>query len=379
MSLEKTPDPSGLAELIRRRDQLEASLQRVLAAIAAADTGPSAAAVPSSGIVAESPAMRRLVDLARRVARVDATVLITGESGAGKERISRLVHDGSARAAGPFVAVNCGAIAETLLESELFGHARGAFTGASNDRMGLFETANRGTILLDEVGEVSPAMQVKLLRVLQEREVRRVGESHLRKIDVRVLAATNRDLAHGVAGGAFRQDLYYRLKVIELNVPALRDRTEDILPLAHALLQGSALRMRRGALTIPPDVQAMLCAYDWPGNVRELENAMERAMALGEGGRVAPDDLPDEVKGFGGPQRAEAPASDGSAPLAAATSAGGVRSLDAVEKEAILAALEVNDGNQTQTAAQLGIGSATLYRKLKSYRAIGIAKASDGR
>ena len=172
------------------------------------------------GIVAKSPAMRQVVDLARRVAKVDSTVLITGESGSGKERIARLVHDESTRAAGPFIAVNCGAITETLLESELFGHARGAFTGATQDRPGLFEAANGGTLLLDEVGEVSPGMQVKLLRALQEREIRRVGENKSRRVDVRVVAATNRDLAHGVAGGAFRQDLYYRLKVVELHVPA---------------------------------------------------------------------------------------------------------------------------------------------------------------
>jgi two-component system response regulator HydG len=195
------------------------------------------------GIVARSPKMQQLVDLSRRVAGVDSTVLITGESGTGKERIARLVHDESVRAAGPFMAVNCGAITETLLESELFGHARGAFTGATQDRPGLFEEANSGTLLLDEVGEVSSGMQVKLLRVLQEREIRRVGENRSRRIDVRVVAATNRDLAHGVAAGTFRQDLYYRLKVVELHVPPLRERRDDILPLARVLLADSALRM----------------------------------------------------------------------------------------------------------------------------------------
>src|SRR3954464_14164040 len=200
------------------------------------------------GIVAKSLNMQRVVDLARRVAEVDATVLITGESGSGKERIARLVHDESARSAGPFIAVNCAAIAETLLEAELFGHARGAFTGATQDRPGLFEAANGGTLLLDEIGEVSPGMQVKLLRVLQERELRRVGENKIRKVDVRVLAATNRDLADGVAGGNFRKDLYYRLNVVELQVPALRDRRDDILPLARVLLADTALRMKRKLL-----------------------------------------------------------------------------------------------------------------------------------
>ena len=217
-----------------------------------------------TGFISRSPTMRSLVDLARRVARVDATVLITGESGSGKERIARLVHDESTRAAGPFVAVNCGAITETLLESELFGHARGAFTGANQDRPGLFEAANGGTLLLDEVGEVSPGMQVKLLRVLQEREVRRVGENKTRPIDVRLVAATNRDLAHGVAGGGFRQDLYYRLKVVELTVPPLRDRGADILPLALVLLENAAARMKRSISGFSPDAGDKLLHYAWP-------------------------------------------------------------------------------------------------------------------
>ena len=192
-----------------------------------------------AGLVGSSPAMLRTLDLARRVAQVDSTVLITGESGAGKERIARFIHDESARTAGPFLAINCAAVPETLLESELFGHARGAFTGASQDRAGLFEAANGGTLLLDEIGDVPPAMQVKLLRVLQEREVRRVGENRARTINVRVLAATNRDLLADVHGARFRQDLYYRLRVVEVVVPPLRERREDILPLARQLLAGS--------------------------------------------------------------------------------------------------------------------------------------------
>jgi two-component system response regulator HydG len=282
----------------------------------------------------------------------DSTVLITGESGAGKERIARLVHDESTRAAGPFIAVNCGAITETLLESELFGHARGAFTGATQDRPGLFEAANGGTLLLDEVGEVSPAMQVKLLRALQEREVRRVGENKNRSVDVRVVAATNRDLAQGVTGGAFRQDLYYRLKVVELNVPALRDRRDDVLPLARVLLTAAALRMKRKIEGLAPAAADQLLRYDWPGNVRELENAMERAAALARGTRVELEDLPEEVRqAFAKPL----------------PSSGAVRPLKDIEQEYIVAALKLNDGNQTRTAEQLCIGSATLYRKLKRY------------
>ena len=308
------------------------------------------------GTIAQSPAMRKLVDLARRVAKVDSTVLLTGESGAGKERIARLVHEESTRAAGPFIAVNCGAITETLLESELFGHARGAFTGATSDRPGLFEAANSGTLLLDEVGEVSPGMQVKLLRALQEREIRRVGENKSRRIDVRVVAATNRELAHGVAGGTFRQDLYYRLKVVELHVPPLRERRDDVLPLARVLLGESALRMRRKISSLAPAAADQLLRYEWPGNVRELENAMERAVALARGSRVELEDLPEEIR------RAFAK------PVA---SKGTVRPLDEVEKDYILAALKLNDGNQTHTAEQLQIGSATLYRKLRRYRLIG--------
>ncbi|MCC6751521.1 MAG: sigma-54-dependent Fis family transcriptional regulator [Deltaproteobacteria bacterium] len=353
-------------EPVRLTECLEVSLQRVTESLKLAERKLRArhrALVRVAreveeplGLVARSRAMRTVVDLARRVAKVDSTVLITGESGSGKERIARLVHEESTRAAGPFIAVNCGAITETLLESELFGHTRGAFTGATQDRPGLFEAANGGTLLLDEVGEVSPGMQVKLLRTLQEREVRRVGENRSRPVDVRVVAATNRDLAHGVAGGGFRQDLYYRLKVVELHVPALRERRDDILPLARVLLAEAALRMKRKIVGLAPGAADQLLRHEWPGNVRELENAMERAVALARGSRVELEDLPEEV-------RQAAPR-----PLA---TAGTVRPLDQVEKEYILAALELNGGNQTRTAEQLRIGSATLYRRLKSYGVTG--------
>ena len=303
-------------------------------------------------IVARSEGMLQLVDLARRVAKVDATVIITGESGSGKERIARLVHEESPRANGQFIAVSCGAIAETLLESELFGHARGAFTGANHDRPGLFEAANGGTLLLDEVGEVSPAMQVKLLRALQEREIRRVGENKSRPVDVRVVAATNRDLVKAVKDGSFRKDLYYRLKVVELHVPALRDRKADILPLARLLLVEAAARMKRKNVDLAPRAADQLQRYEWPGNVRELENAMERAVALARGPRVELEDLPEEVR-----QACPRPIAK----------AGGVRPLEEIEKDYILASLDLNGGNQTRTAEQLQIGSATLYRKLKSY------------
>jgi DNA-binding NtrC family response regulator len=315
------------------------------------------------GIVAKSDKMRHIVDLAGRVARVDATVLITGESGVGKERVARLVHEESERSAGPFIAVNCSAIAESLLESELFGHKRGAFTGATADRPGLFEAANRGTLLLDEIGDVTPGMQVKLLRVLQEKEIRRVGENRSRAVDVRVLAATNRVLAHDVENGIFRQDLYYRLKVVELHVPPLRERRDDILPLARLLLADAVLRMARKISGLTARTADQLLRYDWPGNVRELENAMERAAALARGNRVDLDDLPEEIR-----RACPMPVVSGAV----------AKPLADVEKEYILAVLKLNDGNQTSTAKQLRIGSATLYRKLKSWGLTGRGKPDPG-
>jgi two-component system response regulator HydG len=354
------------------KDCLDVSLQRVTETLKAAEKKLRdhhralvrvARDVESPlGIVAHSPAMRQVVDLARRVAKVDPTVLITGESGSGKERIARLVHDESTRAAGPFIAVNCGAITETLLETELFGHTRGAFTGATQDRPGLFEAANRGTLLLDEVGEVSPGMQVKLLRALQEREIRRVGENRSRQVDVRIVAATNRNLAHAVTHGTFRQDLYYRLKVVELHVPPLRERIDDILPLARVLLADAALRMKRKITGLLPRAADQLIRHTWPGNVRELENAMERAAALARGSRVELEDLPEEVRQA----------------LPRPVASGAVRPLEEIEKEYIVAALAINGGNQTRTAEQLQIGTATLYRKLKGYGMIAGPRAKSG-
>lgn len=306
------------------------------------------------GIVAKSVRMREVMDLARRVAKVDSTVLITGESGSGKERIGRLVHEESTRAAGPFIAVNCGAITETLLESELFGHARGAFTGATQDRPGLFEAANGGTLLLDEVGEVSSGMQVKLLRVLQEREVRRVGENRSRPVDVRVVAATNRDLAHGVAGGAFRQDLYYRLKVVELHVPPLRERRDDILPLARVLLADAALRMKRKIAGLAPAAADQLLRYEWPGNVRELENTVERAVVLSPGAVI----VPDVVRLLGVP----------SAPPSGLPSMTLRQNLDWAERETVRRALEQANGVKKDAAELMGISQRALSYYLAKHR-----------
>jgi transcriptional regulator with PAS, ATPase and Fis domain len=331
-----------LTDTLKKREQQLRSLR----------ARPTDLTTPAAGLVSASPAMLRALDLARRVARVDSTVLITGESGAGKERLARFIHDESARTAGPFLAINCAAVPETLLESELFGHARGSFTGASQDRAGLFEAANGGTLLLDEIGDVPPAMQVKLLRVLQEREVRRVGENRTRPINVRVLAATNRDLLADVHGARFRQDLYYRLRVVEIVVPPLRQRREDILPLARQFVAGAAKRFRKRAPALAPDAANLLLRYGWPGNVRELENALERALALAQSDRIEVDDLPPEL---------------GAAPPAPESVDDG-RTLAEMERDSIAAALRASGGNRARAAEKLGIGVATLYRKLKHER-----------
>jgi len=339
---------TALEEVTRALKLTERQLRertRLLARVARVDEDPS-------DLVARSPEMRRVVELARTIAKVDSTVLITGESGTGKERIARFVHDHSGCADGPFIAVNCGAISESLLESELFGHARGAFTGATADRAGLFEEANGGTLLLDEVGELSLGMQVKLLRVLQEREVRRVGENRNRPIDVRIVTATNKDLLVEVAAKRFREDLYYRLKVVELGVPPLRKRSEDLLPLARLLLAEFALHMRRPVSGLSGPAADRLLGYPWPGNVRELANVMERAVAVATRSRIDVEDLPPEVR-----LTVTVPPVVG----------GQIRRLDEIEKDYILATLEARNGNRTQTARLLGIGVATLHRKLNSY------------
>ncbi|WP_437813990.1 sigma 54-interacting transcriptional regulator [Sorangium sp. So ce1078] len=352
-----------------QEDRLNASLRRAAEALGRAERRLKARAetllrtaaangADPGGIVASSPAMQRVLELARRVAQVDATVLVTGESGTGKERVARLVHDASPRARAPLLAINCAAIPEPLLESELFGHARGAFTGATRDRAGIFEAAAGGTLFLDEVGELPAGVQVKLLRALQAREVRRVGENRSRAVDVRVVAATNRELAAEVSAGRFRKDLYYRLKVVELRLPPLRERREDILPLARALLAQAATRMRRPAPRLSPGAADRLVRYAWPGNVRELENAMERAVALAEGRRIKAEDLPEEVRAASLLPDAEP---------RARTPGERARTLGDVEKGHILSALARNGGNQTRTAAELGIGVSTLYRKLKEY------------
>lgn len=312
----------------------------------------AAAEEPEPGLVVHSDGMRRVVDLARRVAHVDSTVLLTGESGVGKEVVAQLIHRRSARSARPFVAVNCAAVPEHLLESELFGHVRGSFTGALQDRVGLFEAANGGTLLLDEIGEMPLVTQAKLLRVLQEKEVRRVGENRTRKTDVRIVAATNRDLPSEVAAKRFREDLYYRLRVIELRIPSLRERPTDILPLARTFLAQVAAHTNSKVTGFSPAAADQLLRWGWPGNVRELQNVVERAVVLAGGPRVEVHDLPDEVRqampGRGAP-------------------GGPLVTLADVERQHILAVLDAAGGNRSRASAMLGIGPATLFRKIRAY------------
>jgi len=344
--------PTMLKELSEKLNCAEKRLKKrqiQLAFLDGMDTRPL--------ITARSQAMLKIVDIAWRVSKVDSSVLVTGESGVGKELMARFIHDQSSRACGPFLAVNCGALTENLLESELFGHAKGSFTGADKDRPGLFEAAAGGTLFLDEIGEVSPAMQVKLLRALQEREVRRVGENKSRPVNVRVVAATNRNLQNEIANGHFRQDLYYRLKVIELHVPPLRERHEDILPLARFFLQTISNNMGRNLVGFTTAAADQLLRYSWPGNVRELQNAVEYAVAMCQESHVDVVDLPGELR-----EMALEP-----------STLGRIRPLDEVERDYILGVMRAVGDNKAQAAAELNIGLATLYRKLKEYEAQGTA------
>ena len=298
--------------------------------------------------VCESRPMRELFRRAARFAENDAPVVITGESGTGKEVVARVLHANGPRADHPFVAVNVAALPAELLESELFGHARGAFTGAHKDKPGLFEEADGGTLLLDEIGEMPLLLQAKLLRVLADGEVRRVGDTRSSAVDVRILCATHRDLAQLVRDGSFREDLYYRLTVPTLRVPPLRARRDDILPLAESFLGSERTKAKRFA----EDAQQALLAYEWPGNVRELQSAVKHGAALARGLEVQRDDLPEELAS---PRRLEV-----SAPVR-------LRTLAEVEREHVLGVLEACGGNTTDAARVLGIGRNTLWRKVKSF------------
>jgi len=311
-----------------------------------------------------SPVMDQLRDLIRRVARTQATVLIQGESGTGKELVARAIYRESPRAQAPFIRVNCAAIPENLIESEFFGHEKGAFTGAVNKREGRFELAHTGTILLDEISEISPAVQAKLLRVLQERELERVGGNRTIKVDVRVLATTNRNLEQSVERKEFRQDLFFRLNVVPILVPPLRDKKEDILLLAEQFMRRYARKHGVQVAGISESCMAVLKAHPWPGNVRELQNVIERAVILGGDGR----ELQTEHLGFSlGGSPAPTPATDSGEPLA----------LDELEKRHILSVLEHCEGNRTRTADKLGISIRTLRNKLNEYGVGGKEEAGD--
>ena len=304
--------------------------------------------------VGMSRAWQEVLRLAETVAPTESTVLITGESGTGKEVIARYIHELSLRVDGPFMSINCGALPESLLESELFGHTKGAFTGAVKEKSGLFAAAATGTFFLDEIGETTPATQVKLLRVLQHREVIPVGATEAMPIDVRLLAATNRDLEEEIKRGSFRSDLFYRLNVIALHLPPLRDRRDDIPLLAESFLAASAEQRGEEPKRLTPAAAEVLQAYAWPGNVRELENALERAVILATGATIDADALPERIT----ERRVE--------PLVAERTAANP-TLDTIERAYIMWVLQAEGGNKTRAADVLGIDPSTLYRKLSRF------------
>jgi len=318
-----------------------------------AEEEQGSAASPFPGLIGRSTAMERIFRLIENLEHSEATVLLTGESGTGKEILAKAIHARSPRRRGPFVAVNCGALPGELLESELFGHVRGAFTGAVRDRAGRFEVAAGGTLFLDEVGDLPLPLQVKLLRVLQERTFERVGESRPRASDARIVAATNIDLRRAVQGGRFREDLYYRLRVVPIEIPPLRERREDVEPLATFLLARVGARQGR-ALRFSPDALRIMLAHSWPGNVRELENALEYAVAVCKGHTIGPEDLPGEI-GADGPPPPASPARQQGRQAEPVT-------LDAAR---IRAALEQCRWSRQGTARLLGFSRTTLWRRMR--------------
>jgi len=325
-----------------------------------ADLGLTTLHAPES-LVGRSAAFREVLDQAALVAAQDTTVLLTGESGTGKELVARAIHSASPRAKGPFVAVNCAALPETLAESELFGHERGAFTGADRLKRGRFELAVGGTLFLDEIGDLTPSVQGKLLRVLQERQFERVGGTTSLQADVRLITATNRDLEHLVETGTFRADLYYRLAVFGIHLPALREREGDVLVLAEHFLRTLGERMGRRQSRLSDQARQLLLAHTWPGNIRELQNAIERALIAADGHVISPDHL--GIGGHGVPT-----AGLPSVPQIVGDSAPTIRSLAEVEKEAVVDALRRAKGNKAQAATSLGLSRGAFYRRLERFR-----------
>jgi two-component system response regulator HydG len=309
------------------------------------------------GLVGSSEPMRRVLEQIRKVARTDATVLVSGESGTGKELVARAIHDAGPRQGAPFVSVSCAAIPEGLLESELFGHERGAFTGAVKRKLGRFELADGGTLFLDEVGEIPPSIQVKLLRVLQERKFERVGGEGSIDVDVRLVSATHRDLARMVAEGRFRDDLYYRLDVVPIRLPPLRERAGDVEELARTFLARSAPRLGREVTGFTPEAMELLRRHRWPGNVRELQNLVEQAVVFAEGSEVTAADLPEGLRRASEPARLPVPTGDRSLPEV----------LDDLERQLVLAAFEKARGVKAEAARLLGIKPSALYYKLEKY------------
>ncbi|ABC84004.1 sigma-54-dependent transcriptional regulator [Anaeromyxobacter dehalogenans] len=316
------------------------------------------------GLVGSSEPMRRVHDQIRKVAPTDATVLVLGESGTGKELVARAIHEASLRREKPFVSISCAAIPEGLLESELFGHERGAFTGAIRRKLGRFELAHEGTLFLDEVGEIPPSVQVKLLRVLQERCFERVGGEETVEVDVRVISATNRDLTRMVAEGRFREDLYYRLNVVPIQLPPLRERPGDVDELARAFLERLAPRIGRPVTSFAPEALELLRRHPWPGNVRELENVVEQALVFADGAAVRPEDLPEGIRHAPAPAGLPVPSGDRSL----------TDILEDLEQQLILAAYEKAKGVKAETARLLGIKPSALYYKLEKY---GIVKQGE--
>jgi two-component system response regulator HydG len=322
------------------------------------------------GIIGSSPVIRHLITTMRQVAPSNLSVLITGESGTGKELVAQALHNNSKRTKKPFVPLNCAGLSESILEDELFGHVRGAFTGAEKDREGRFEYADGGTLFLDEVGDMPLNMQAKLLRVLESGEVVRLGSNERRHVDVRLLSATNRKLGELVREGKFREDLFFRIKGVEIIVPPLRERRDDIPLLVQHYLRKFAASLDKPAPTVAEDTQLALMQYDWPGNVRQLMNVMQNMVVIAEGDRLEPRHLPPEVKQAVAGDRTTAATHAGFEDDSLAASGGGGTSaiaLDQLEKQAIRNTLRVTGGNREQAAKMLGIGERTLYRKLKEY------------
>jgi transcriptional regulator with GAF, ATPase, and Fis domain len=335
-----------------------------------ADDEPSDASGPVAGfgVIWRSPAMARVLKLIHTLEHSESTVLVTGESGTGKEVVARMIHANSPRRGGPFVAVNVAALPAELLETELFGHVRGAFTGAVRDRAGRFEAASAGTLFLDEVGDLPLPLQVKLLRVLQERRCERVGDDEPRETNARIVAATHRDLRRAVAEGTFREDLYYRLRVFPIELPPLRARREDIEPIARVLLSRLGARTGR-ALRFSPEALRALLSYEWPGNVRELENALEYAATVGSGQTLQPEDLPDEVRTRWPDPNPPTPSVAAPAPSrgrAATSPEREARPEVPAERAALQAALEARRWNRAETARALGLSRSTLWRRMRS-------------